>query len=214
MPVKTQFNPERVAYWFFRLNGCLQIENFAVHPDADSERNQMRTDADMLGVRLPYRNELGMEDTPLFSDQRGRTLAFVAEVKQGGRCRLNGPWSNPKKANLPRVLSAMGCFPPERVDNVAKALYENAIYEDERVLFRMVALAAERNDYYTRKKPNILQVTWNDVLTLIHHRFRTYRMQKMDHGQWDRTGHLLWGFSEKKDSARFVEEVLAAFPQT
>ena len=26
-------NSERVAYWFFRLNGCLTIENFIVHPD-------------------------------------------------------------------------------------------------------------------------------------------------------------------------------------
>jgi hypothetical protein len=26
---------EKVAYWFFRLNGCLTIENFVVHPDFD-----------------------------------------------------------------------------------------------------------------------------------------------------------------------------------
>ena len=25
-------NPEKVAYWYFRLNGFLQIENFVIHP--------------------------------------------------------------------------------------------------------------------------------------------------------------------------------------
>ena len=27
-----QLDPEKVAYWYFRLNGYLQIENFVVHP--------------------------------------------------------------------------------------------------------------------------------------------------------------------------------------
>jgi hypothetical protein len=205
-------SPERVAYWFFRLNGCFQIENFALHPDADAERNQMRTDADMLGVRFPFRDELGMKDDLLFADQLGRTLAFVAEIKQGGKCRLNGPWSNPNKGNLPRVLSAMGCFPPQQVSDAAKALYENEMYEDERVLFRMVAVAAERNEVYTKQKPNVLQVTWEEVFTFIHRRFRTYRYQKKDHGQWDRSGHELWKLSETQQPAKFVQKALAEFP--
>ena len=28
-----RLNPEKVAYWYFRLNGFLQIENFVVHPE-------------------------------------------------------------------------------------------------------------------------------------------------------------------------------------
>ena len=204
---------ERVGYWFFRLNGCFQIENFAVHPDRDADGNQMRTDADVLGVRFPYRDELGMADTLPFTELRGRTLAFVAEIKQGGRCRLNGPWSNPTKANLPRVLSAIGCFEPNRVDDATKALYDDAIYEDERVVFRMVALAAERNPHYAKHKANVVQITWNEALHFIHKRFNSFRAQKVDHGQWDRTGHILWELTEVKEPDKFVQRVVGAFPQ-
>jgi hypothetical protein len=36
---------EKVAYWYFRLNGFLQIENFVVHPRG---RGGQRTDATCL----------------------------------------------------------------------------------------------------------------------------------------------------------------------
>jgi len=26
-------DPEKIAYWFFRLNGCFTFENLIVHPD-------------------------------------------------------------------------------------------------------------------------------------------------------------------------------------
>jgi hypothetical protein len=42
---------EKVAYWYLRLNGFLQIENFYVHP---AGRGGARTDADLLAVRFPY----------------------------------------------------------------------------------------------------------------------------------------------------------------
>lgn len=47
-------NPEKVAHWYLRLNGFLQIENFYVHP---SGRGGARTDADLLAVRFPFRAE-------------------------------------------------------------------------------------------------------------------------------------------------------------
>ena len=46
--------PEKVAYWYFRLNGYLQIENFVIHP---GRRGGQRTDADLLAVRFPHRAE-------------------------------------------------------------------------------------------------------------------------------------------------------------
>jgi hypothetical protein len=44
---------ERVASWFFRLNGCLTIDNFILHPDFINPSGRQRTDADVLGVRFP-----------------------------------------------------------------------------------------------------------------------------------------------------------------
>jgi len=53
-------SPEKVAYWFFRLNGCLTLVNFVVHPDLirrDEPRSQW-TDVDILAIRFPHRKEL------------------------------------------------------------------------------------------------------------------------------------------------------------
>ena len=50
----TSLDPEKVAYWYFRLNGFLQIENFVVHPE---RRGGQRTDADLLAVRFRHRAE-------------------------------------------------------------------------------------------------------------------------------------------------------------
>jgi hypothetical protein len=58
---QTNLPTEKVAYWFFRLNGCMTIENFVVHPDFGGSQ---RTDADILGIRLPYRSE-GLRDSPM-----------------------------------------------------------------------------------------------------------------------------------------------------
>ena len=53
-PKPPRMNPERVASWYLRLNGFLQIENFYVHPEG---RGGARTDADLLAVRFPHRAE-------------------------------------------------------------------------------------------------------------------------------------------------------------
>ncbi len=52
-------DPEKVAYWYFRLNGFLQIENFVVHP---TRQGSQRTDADLLAIRFPDRKEFLYDD--------------------------------------------------------------------------------------------------------------------------------------------------------
>jgi hypothetical protein len=42
-PVQDHLDPEKVAYWYFRLNGFF--------------RGGKQTDADLLGVRFPHRAE-------------------------------------------------------------------------------------------------------------------------------------------------------------
>lgn len=46
--------PERLAYWYFRLNGFMTIENFLVHPETGSNP---RTDVDILATRFAHRRE-------------------------------------------------------------------------------------------------------------------------------------------------------------
>ena len=52
--ITMDIHPEKLAYWYLRLNGFLTIPNFVVHPDNGSNQ---KTDIDILGVRFPYRAE-------------------------------------------------------------------------------------------------------------------------------------------------------------
>jgi hypothetical protein len=55
-----------------------------------------------------------MADHDLFSEQSRLISVFLVEAKRG-RCALNGPWTNPERENLHRVLFAMGFLPHEHV---------------------------------------------------------------------------------------------------
>src|SRR6266403_1355615 len=95
-PVSDHLDPEKVAYWYFRLNGFLQIENFVVHR---ARRGGQRTDADLLAVRFPYRAELLLDqpEQPMPDDVNTLDLSphlidvVIAEVKTNQPCTLNGP---------------------------------------------------------------------------------------------------------------------------
>jgi hypothetical protein len=61
--VDGRLEPEKVAYWYFRLNGFFQIENIVAHP---ARQGSQRTDADLLAVRFPFRVE-GCSTIPMTS---------------------------------------------------------------------------------------------------------------------------------------------------
>ena len=91
-------NPERLAYWYFRLNGFFTTENFIVHPDQGRDQ---RTDADLLVVRFAHRAEnlqRPMEDDLRVVSCNTFANVIIAEVKTG-ECRLNGPWIDPVRRN-------------------------------------------------------------------------------------------------------------------
>lgn len=95
-----EISAEQLAYWYLRLNGFLTIQNFIVHPDTGRDQ---RTDADILGIRFPFRAELKpnpMEDEPLFTQIVDKPFIIIAEVKKS-ECRLNGPWTAQEEENLP-----------------------------------------------------------------------------------------------------------------
>src|SRR4051812_7707383 len=84
LPVMT---PEQDAYWYFRLNGCLTITNFVLHPDLinPGEKLTQRTDADILAVRFPHRQELLTSEHPMVDarvfDGQAKIDIVIAEVK-------------------------------------------------------------------------------------------------------------------------------------
>src|SRR5262245_28244586 len=123
-------NPERVAYWYFRLNGFFQIENFIVHPH---RRGGQRTDVDLLAVRFPHRAERLIDDPNDIMADDVHTLGLsdrmidvvVAEVKTNQACTLNGPWTKRDAQNVHRVLAAIGCLPSDRIELAANDIYNS-----------------------------------------------------------------------------------------
>ena len=208
-----RISTEKVAYWFFRLNGCLTIVNFIVHPDLvrrDEPRSQ-RTDVDILAVRFPHRCELftsgqPMQDHEVF-DSVGLIDIVIAEVKRG-RCNLNGPWTRRPDQNMHRVLYAIGAFSECRVPEVAESLYSDGYYADDMFRVRLFAIGSEKNE---RLLPKVVQLTWDEILEFIYVRLTKYREHKAQHEQWNSVGKYLYCLSEKSSSANeFVKTVKAA----
>ena len=199
---------EKVAYWFFRLNGCMTIENFVVHPDFSDPESSQRTDADILGIRLPYRSE-GQRDSPMpdhLSLRSDRPLLFIAEVKLR-TCELNGPWTDPGRGNLPRVLRAAGLHEPDEIDPVAEALYTKRHFIGPRSEVRLYAIGDEGADDLLRRRSGVVPLLWTDILGFIHDRSTTYRRVKADHQQWGTTGHRLFKMAETvPDRDSFIRE--------
>lgn len=205
---KQSLNAEDIAYWFFRLNGCLNIVNFLVHHE---HKGREGTDVDILAVRFPYRRELAfsdepMEDHPAFTCVDKLDL-IIAEVKSG-LCALNGPWTNPEKENMHRILFAVGIFPMGRVQAVADDLYENHYYEDESSCARLFALGDRIN---SQLPPEVVQFTFEDILEFIYERLKKYNRVKAQHRQWHWTGKYLYNEvmnQSHKSSKEFAKVIL------
>jgi hypothetical protein len=215
LPSFTQLSAEKVAYWYFRLNGFLQIENFVVHPN---RRGSQRTDADLLAVRFPYRaerlyddpNDIMADDEQKLALSRELTDVVIAEVKANQPCTLNGPWTRQDSQNIHRVLSAIGCLPRDRIDQAATAIYRFGIHvEGNQLRIRLVALGREPNSELSAQYPSVIQAVWSDTLAFIWERFRTFRNQKTQVDQWDVEGRRIKRLAdEARDAKDFTEKVL------
>lgn len=206
--------PERVAYWYFRLNGFFQIENFILHPGSSGGQ---RTDADLIAVRFPFRQELLFDcpTTPMSDDVEilrlscDRLQVFIVEIKTNSPCTLNGPWTEETKRNINRVLAAVGCLRPDEIDQCASALYSSGDFQNQRLELRLVAIGRTNNSELTHKYPNVIQLTWSQLIEFIWKRGFEYRKQKSDIQQWDEVGKkLLDMIGQKKDMNNYITSVL------
>jgi hypothetical protein len=204
--VRRLVNAEKLAYWYFRLNGFMTMENFILHPDSRKGSSQ-RTDADIYGVRFPFRQELNMADDTCFRNELAKPLLIIAEIK-GGECKLNGPWTDPLKQNMRYLLQAIGAFEPALLGAVAKALYETCAYEDQQRKIELLAVGSRRNEEYAKERPRLNQLLFADMLRFIYKRLYEFRMQKRDHKQWDDVGRYLYEQTKRREE-EFVLTVLS-----
>jgi len=207
-------DPEKVAYWYFRLNGFLQIENFVVHP---TRRGGQRTDADLLGVRFPFRAERLFDDpNDIMADDEERLAlsrdvidVVIAEVKTNQPCTLNGPWTRADRQNVHRVIAAIGCLPSDHVEKAAADIYRAGIHSSKfGVRIRLVAVGRERSAELSATYPNVVQLAWPDVLAFIWERLHRYRQQKEQVDQWDAPGRTIKSLADSNGSDGFISEAM------
>jgi hypothetical protein len=213
--VPDRLDPEKVAYWYFRLNGFFQIENFVVHPE---RRGSQRTDADLLAVRFPHRAER-LFDNPndiMADDQHRLALSqdlidvLIAEVKTNDPCTLNGPWTRQDRQNVHRVLAAIGCLPPGRIEQAAADIYQDGVHlSDLGLRIRLIAVGQKRSDDLSANYPDVTQLIWSDMLAFIWVRFHRYRQQKTQVDQWDLQGRKIKQLADLSGEAEgFIEQAL------
>jgi hypothetical protein len=216
-PLRPEFKslrPEKVAYWYFRLNGFLQIENFVVHPQ---RRGGQRTDADLLAVRFPFRAERLFDDlNDIMADDAQRlalsgnlTDIIIAEVKTNQPCTLNGPWTRQDRQNVHRVLAAIGCLPPDRIEAAAADIYRAGFHHTDTLRIRLVAVGRDRSEDIAAAYPEVTQLLWAEMMAFIWDRFHRYRQQKTQVDQWDPGGRKIKRLADFSPHAEtFVEQAL------
>jgi len=134
-----------------------------------------------------------MEDDSHFSSKKKTFAAFV-EVTMG-RCKLNGPWTDREKNNLPRALNALGAVLPGDVEVAANDLYDHGVHQSSQIEIGLISIGNEKNPEL--KMPCEHQILWKEIKAFIFDRFSKYRQIKREHPQWDSDGHLLWKVFEE-----------------
>lgn len=208
--------PEKVAYWYFRLNGFLQIENFIIHPRT---RGSQRTDGDLLAVRFPHRAERLFDnpDDIMIDDEAGLALSndlveiVFVEIATNQPCKLNDTWVDEEKRNIHRALAALGCVSHHEIETAAASIYETGVYQGNQGLrIRLVAVGRTPSKELSAKFPNVIQLTWVDVLKFIAIRFKAYHKQKTQVDQWGYHGTKLHELAGASTSvSNFTDVVLS-----
>jgi len=201
---------DSAAEWFLRLNGFFTVLNFVVHPIESAEGTQQRTDADVLGIRFPHRQEIvGGEPLPdhtAFRDS-SRPVFVIAEVK-AGRCSLNGPWTRSEDDNVTNVLRSLGCVAPESLKVISDSLYENGRFESAELEARLLCFGARSS---SELPTGTLQFTWPEVFGFVFDRYQTFWRVKRQNQQWPPIGRLLWDRCRDRQRDAYVHEMLAVF---
>jgi hypothetical protein len=200
---------EELATWYLRLNGFLTISNFILHPSCGGSQ---RTDADVIGVRFPFRREFegDHDDVARLGCSSTKPTLLIAEVKTTD-LSLNEAWQNPDKGNINKVLTDLGLFKSKRsIDVAAKRLYESGRHDGEYYCSLLLIGNVNVGKIPTQYSA-VPTVLWKDAIGFIHTRFRMHRREKAQHDQWDTLGQELYQFAIDHESlADFERDVRRA----
>jgi len=188
------FKPEELANWYLRLNGFLTIPNFVLHPDSPGSQ---RTDADVLGLRFPFRKEFpGVEaDHSSLRFSTSKPSLYFAEVKSN-QIDLNESWKNPNKENINKALLAIGLFQSEKdVQEASEALYERGSCESQLYYCSLLFIGDVDVGRIPQQYNDVPRIFWDDTISFVHSRFRQFVRIKSDNQQWGDAGKKLYSLA-------------------
>ena len=90
------------------------------------------------------------------------TQVVIVEAKGGGECRLNGPWTDPEKGNIGRLLEAVGIVAEEEIDLIARGLYARGGFSKPGFRAVIVAVAPKKSDDLRQTSPETIQLCFGD----------------------------------------------------
>ncbi len=199
------YSAEKLAYWFFRLNGCFLLENFLVHHEV--KKNGNGTEVDLLAMRFPHRQELKLTGAPMPDDpvfKNDKIEVFFTEVKSNQMCNINKSWLDPEYRNIERLLYIVGALPENDVEIAAQKLYTDCFYENDLCRFRLIAIGSEENKDLNN---GITQIIWKDAIHFIYDRLYTYWDYKKEHNKWDEMGKRLFDMVKSYSKEKFIEQI-------
>lgn len=228
---------EEVAVWFLRLNGVFTIQGFIVHPDRVS--TYPLAEADVLGIRLSNSFEgvhrsktvlAKMQDHEVLTKAAKvgavmKGLALVVEVK-AGLCRINGPWTEERagravfRSNMERVLGRIGCFSRQGVVTAAEGMNRSLRYEGQSFVAQYFAIGGTKNPDLAACYPRLVQLTFEDIATFLHQRFRSFPekiVEEVEIDQWPGFGDrfrrwFAWGQRDPHQCVRWVRNYIEFGP--
>lgn len=189
------FKAEEFASWYLRLNGFLTIPNFVLHPNRPGPQ---RTDADIIGIRFPFRKEFpgGDVDDSLLKLSASKPSLYFAEVKSR-QMDLNEAWQNRDKKNINRALLAIGLLKSEKsVRETADALYSKGTYDGKSYYCSLLFIGNVDEGRIPSRYDLVPRILWSHIINFVHCRFREFLRIKSDSQQWDDVGKELYRLAE------------------
>lgn len=182
--------PESLAQLFLRLNGFFALNHFIVHRSVEYNY-KVGYNTYIAGIRFPHRTETL---THLLSDDERLThlelpLLLLGEMKTD-LCEFNKNWLNPDSERLKRILVATGLFPTTELDTVLMALRSKGWYKNSQYMVQSVCFGGKINP--DLNMPEVIQLTWEDLLRFVFECFQIYAKNKLNYVQWEQMGQMIW----------------------
>ncbi|MDK2977465.1 MAG: hypothetical protein PWP52_179 [Bacteroidales bacterium] len=189
-------NTEKLAYWYFRLNGFLGNDSYIIHRQLQSSDHA--TDIDYIGVRFMHRKELfenndnwmkDDENSKLFQYYpKGKIFICLAEIKKSTP-KINKTWTDESKNTLIQLLLSVGCISHKKIQKVVFSLQKKGFCNIYKNYITFIAIG-DFNESSIVPYEKIPIISWKEILNFIYYRFKDYKIEKSNLKEWSNFGEI------------------------